>query len=228
MPIQCEVRNGIGVVICDTVSINGGGYLEAIALFDAWLLDVPEVRSVVVELGAVTYMDTTGGVGTLILMAKRLHERGGEVLLARPRPAIRLILEITRLNTFFRVCNSVDEALTLAAAPKPPQPEPAPPVKPPAPLLSPAKPPTEESARQLKPPTPEEFRLACELRDGIWVLTPSCALEAGIRDSFRQQFNVWLASAPGVKHLVLDCAAVDRIDSSGESLLILPVKQLKR
>ena len=71
-----------------------------------------------------------------------------------------------------------------------------------------------------------EFRLAIEVRDGIGVLTPSSELTGGNCDLCRQQLSAWLAAVPEVKHVVLDCAAVDQIDESGVSLLVWLLKRL--
>ena len=56
------------------------------------------------------------GLGSLIGVLKRAAARGGDVKLARPRPSVKLVLEITRANKIFNLCPTVEEALAAAGA----------------------------------------------------------------------------------------------------------------
>lgn len=51
------------------------------------------------------------GVAALVLVHKRLAERGGHVKLAAVQTRVFRILQITRLNTVFQIYPTVDEAL---------------------------------------------------------------------------------------------------------------------
>ena len=60
------------------------------------------VTSVVVDLARMDFVDSTG-LDVLVGAQKRLRQRGGELVLRSPRPAARKVLEITRLDTVFRI-----------------------------------------------------------------------------------------------------------------------------
>lgn len=67
---------------------------------------------VIIDLSGVTYVDSSG-VGTLVEF-KRRQERGGggKVILAGLQPRVRSVFEITKLDQFFVIVGSVDEART--------------------------------------------------------------------------------------------------------------------
>jgi len=65
---------------------------------------------IVVDLSGVGYIDSSG-VGTLVEF-KRKHERGGgKVLLAGMQSRVRGVFEITKLDHFFTIVATVEEAL---------------------------------------------------------------------------------------------------------------------
>jgi anti-sigma B factor antagonist len=66
-------------------------------------------RRVIVDLSAVTYVDSSG-VGTLVEFKRRLERGGGEVILAGLQPRVRSVFEITKLDQFFTIVPTVDEA----------------------------------------------------------------------------------------------------------------------
>jgi anti-sigma B factor antagonist len=59
-------------------------------------------RSVVVDLGAVTFLDSTG-LSALIGGLKRCQASGGELRLVSPRSNVRKVLEVTGLIETFQV-----------------------------------------------------------------------------------------------------------------------------
>lgn len=66
---------------------------------------------VVINLEGITYVDSSG-VGTLVEF-KRRSERGGggRVVLVGLQPRVRSVFEITKLDQFFTIVGTVDEAL---------------------------------------------------------------------------------------------------------------------
>jgi anti-sigma B factor antagonist len=61
-----------------------------------------EPAQIVVDMSAVEFCDSTGM--NVLLAAHRLaRERGGDLALAAPRPAVRKILEVTGLRSVFTV-----------------------------------------------------------------------------------------------------------------------------
>ena len=78
--------------------------------FIDWLQADPDIRRVVLNLGAVTFMDSSG-LGAVIGMHKRVAERGGELALARAQNQVKLVLQITRADKMLKVYDTLEEAL---------------------------------------------------------------------------------------------------------------------
>jgi anti-sigma B factor antagonist len=57
---------------------------------------------VVVDMTGVEFCDSTG-MNVLLAALRRARERGGELVLAAPRPAVRKILQVTGLESVFTV-----------------------------------------------------------------------------------------------------------------------------
>jgi anti-sigma B factor antagonist len=65
---------------------------------------------VVVDMAGVEFCDSTG-MNVLLAALRRARERGGELVLAGPRPAVRKILQVTGLESVFTVVD--DPAATV-------------------------------------------------------------------------------------------------------------------
>ena len=66
-------------------------------------------KRVLVDLSAVSYVDSSG-VGTLVEFKRRLERGGGKVILAGLQPRVRSVFEITKLDQFFDIVATLDEA----------------------------------------------------------------------------------------------------------------------
>lgn len=66
-------------------------------------------QRVIVDLSEVAYVDSSG-VGTLVELKRRLDRSGGRVVLVGMQPRVRSVFEITRLDRFFTVVATLDEA----------------------------------------------------------------------------------------------------------------------
>lgn len=64
----------------------------------------------VVDMSAMSFVNSTG-LNFLISLLTRTRTRGGEVVLAGLSDRIKQVLVLTRLQTMFIACASVDEAL---------------------------------------------------------------------------------------------------------------------
>lgn len=64
----------------------------------------------VVDMSGVEFCDSTG-MNVLLAAHRRARENGGDLELARPRPAVRKILQVTGLETVFTV---LDDPATVA------------------------------------------------------------------------------------------------------------------
>jgi anti-sigma B factor antagonist len=61
----------------------------------------PETR-IVVDMSGVEFCDSTG-MNVLLSCLRQARERGGELELAAPRPAVKKILQVTGLDAVFTV-----------------------------------------------------------------------------------------------------------------------------
>ncbi len=71
---------------------------------------VSSVKTMVVDLSDITYLDSSG-LSALIVAYKKLAAQGGRLYIVAPRdpPAVRRVLEITRVNTFLCVRPTIDD-----------------------------------------------------------------------------------------------------------------------
>lgn len=112
MAINFEIRNSVGLVTV-TGSLNVAIVESFRNQFCAWLQSEAGVKHVVVDLGGVGFLDSSG-LGALIGCFKRIAERGGGMSLARPHPNVRTVLEITCVNRIMEIFGTLDEALQAA------------------------------------------------------------------------------------------------------------------
>jgi anti-sigma B factor antagonist len=68
-----------------------------------------------IDLTATDYLDSTA-MGALVGVMKRLSETGGWVRLIAPKPRIRRLFEITRLDQILPIFDSEEQALADLAA----------------------------------------------------------------------------------------------------------------
>jgi anti-anti-sigma factor len=109
MAVNCEIKDGVGVVT--VTGLLNSSIVESFGnQLGAWLQSHPEVKHVVVDLGGVSFMDSSG-LRALIGIFKLVAERGGNMNLARPQPNVKMVLEITCVNRSLRVFGSVEEAM---------------------------------------------------------------------------------------------------------------------
>ena len=69
---------------------------------------------IIINMSRVTYMDSSG-FGTLLSATKRLRPVDGVLMLVGCNDAITRMLQITRLNTIFKVFETEAEALAVAS-----------------------------------------------------------------------------------------------------------------
>lgn len=88
---------------------------------DVDLRSVPQLREalatavqtpgqhILIDLAGVPYMDSSG-VGTLVFVKREVERRGGTVALVGLQSRVRGVFEITHLDAFFDIYDSLDEA----------------------------------------------------------------------------------------------------------------------
>ena len=64
---------------------------------------------VVIDMSGVDFCDSTG-MNVLLSCLRRARERGGELEIAAPRPAVRKILQVTGLDSVFTLVPDADAA----------------------------------------------------------------------------------------------------------------------
>ncbi len=74
-------------------------------------IDPPPAR-LVIDLTGVEYIDSSG-VGTLVELKRRLDRAGARIVLVGLQPRVRSVFEITRLDRFFTIAASLEQAWTL-------------------------------------------------------------------------------------------------------------------
>ncbi len=80
------------------------------------LVDQAEAPRLVVDFVNVSHM-SSGALGMLITLHKRIREKRGQFRLCNIRPSIYEVFVITRLNEVFRICGTRDEAISDLASP---------------------------------------------------------------------------------------------------------------
>ena len=109
MNLKIEKRQVEGVVV---VSCNGRIMFgeEANALRDSLKEALTSARQLILNLSAVTYIDS-GGLGTLVGVYSSARAAGADIRLTGLGQRMRDVLQITKLATVFAVYDSEQEAL---------------------------------------------------------------------------------------------------------------------
>src|SRR4051794_14608250 len=94
--LQVQVgADGVIVAIGD-IDLAGGPLVEAA------ILESEAHQPVVIDLNAVTFIDSSG-LRSLLGASKRAGDRGSKIVLRSPSPAVRRLLEITGTESQFRI-----------------------------------------------------------------------------------------------------------------------------
>jgi len=94
------------------VEVAGEVTLDASPRFHSRLIAVLEgsPERLVIDLTAVTHIDSAG-VGTLVEVYRRVKTAGDKMFLVGLSPRVRGVFEITKLDRFFSILKTADEAL---------------------------------------------------------------------------------------------------------------------
>lgn len=107
MSLSIDIRQSDHVVILELTGRLS--IVEPALRHVAWELIQSGELYFIINLGKVSYLDNSG-VGQLCWIYTVLRNRGGDMVLLKPTPRIRTMLEITRLNTVFQSFDSEEEA----------------------------------------------------------------------------------------------------------------------
>ena len=75
------------------------------------LVEEEGARAVVIDLGAVTFMDSSA-LGAIVGVLRRLRERNGELRIVQPRTAAGRIFELTGLDAVLDLYADLDAAIS--------------------------------------------------------------------------------------------------------------------
>jgi anti-sigma B factor antagonist len=64
----------------------------------------------VLDFTSTGYIDSSG-LGVLVSVSKKIREAGGDLRLAGLNEDLRMLFELTKLDTLFKICDTTDEAL---------------------------------------------------------------------------------------------------------------------
>ena len=92
-----------------------------VALLRQAIVDTPPETLAVIDMSEVPFLDSAG-IGALIGGIRRLRERGGDVSVSSPRPAIKRVLHMTGFDRIVPVTNRVEEAFGAMTADTNPSP----------------------------------------------------------------------------------------------------------
>ena len=67
-------------------------------------------RKVAVDFSDTSYIDSSG-LGVLVSLSKKIREHSGELRLACLNEDLRILFELTKLDTLFRISDTLEEAL---------------------------------------------------------------------------------------------------------------------
>lgn len=112
---RCYPYNG-----CTVVAVAGEIDLATAASFQEALGEAiaAEPAGIVVDLSAVTFMDSTG-MGALVRARRRADEHGRSVALVGATAGVRRILDLTGLDRVFVLHESLDDACLPDTSPVP-------------------------------------------------------------------------------------------------------------
>ncbi len=102
-------EQGVGLVKIDG-ALNAANVDDFREPCVRWLTEHERLMLIVLDLGAVDFIDSAG-LGVLVELLKRVSERGGDIRLACLQKQARVVFEITRAYKIFGIFDSVETAL---------------------------------------------------------------------------------------------------------------------
>jgi anti-sigma B factor antagonist len=107
LKLSVRVIDGISIVDCRGRLLFGD---ESGALRDTVKNLLAESKSIIINLGETTYIDS-GGLGTLVGLYTSAQNSGGMVKLSNLQQRVTDLLQVTKLLTVFDVYDSEEEAI---------------------------------------------------------------------------------------------------------------------
>jgi anti-sigma B factor antagonist len=107
MTFEIEERGGVRIIPMhgELAGDDSGDFVEAVTN----LLGGPGAR-IVLDLHDVQFM-RSDGLGVLVRVTAQANVQEGRIILANPSPFVAGVLSTTRLDRFFEICPTVDDAI---------------------------------------------------------------------------------------------------------------------
>ena len=105
--VEDVVEARVGGELDLTVARALGERLQQLILMD---------RPVILDMSGVTFANSTA-LGLFVTAQKQLRERGHRLVIRSPQPNIRRLFDMTALDQFMPVCDTLEEALHAARTP---------------------------------------------------------------------------------------------------------------
>ncbi len=100
-------EKGVVVIGVDGQLIVGNRHELKQKVVDA--MESGEARFVI-DFAVTGYIDSSG-LGALVSLSKKIREAGGDLRLSGLNDDLRTLFELTKLDTLFTICDSVEEAI---------------------------------------------------------------------------------------------------------------------
>jgi anti-anti-sigma factor len=106
MKITQNLENGLAIALVE-------GRLDASSSIDAQkdlenILDAESSR-LLIDLSGLDYI-SSAGLRVLLVIAKKMQQKGGKIVLAALTPNVKEVFEISGFSSIFKLFDSVDEA----------------------------------------------------------------------------------------------------------------------
>ena len=108
MAVNCEIKQGVGVVSV-TGSLNAAMAESFKSQFSNWFQNQPQLKQVVVDLGGVSFLDSSG-LGVVVKSSGLANEAGGQLRVAGAQERVRELFRLTELDTLLFLDDSPEES----------------------------------------------------------------------------------------------------------------------
>lgn len=107
LDIRVDQREGLAVV-----ALNGSCTMDVSTQIQQRLVDLvsDKLPALVIDMSGLDFIDSTG-LGGIVAAHLRARRHRGVIRLVNPKPAIREILDVTRLIQLFPVDPSIEQAV---------------------------------------------------------------------------------------------------------------------
>lgn len=105
-------REVVGDVIVEKVNISRATFKEAQEFKDRVVFDIAaNNHKIIIDLSSCDYIDSTF-LGVLVVVLKKMAEKGGEIKYIIPQPSALYLFKITGLYSVLNLYKNVEEAIS--------------------------------------------------------------------------------------------------------------------